>query len=208
VLTTCNATGSGTVPGGTDCAQSGQVCTPDGCKTPICVPNQDYCDADTVKHCSDDGLSATVVDTCVAGETCTAATCVCNSPTTWYRDEDGDGFGDPVVTASACAAPEGYVADDTDCYDHNAQAKPQQGSGWSAVDRGDGSFDFNCDGVEKPEWGTGQCNFNGSTCGLATPGFYTAIPACGERATFLESCGYDGLYCVRKPGSMRTQLCF
>src|SRR5690606_32746389 len=30
-------------------------------------------------------------------------------PTTWYADEDGDGFGDPGDTVEACAAPPGYI---------------------------------------------------------------------------------------------------
>jgi len=34
---------------------------------------------------------------------------------TWYSDADGDGAGDAGTTLTACAAPEGYVADATDC---------------------------------------------------------------------------------------------
>ena len=34
--------------------------------------------------------------------------------TTWYQDADADGAGDPAVTLSACAQPNGYVANNTD----------------------------------------------------------------------------------------------
>ena len=39
--------------------------------------------------------------------------------TFFYRDKDGDGFGDRFMTVMAFAAPEGYVADNTDCNDDN-----------------------------------------------------------------------------------------
>ncbi len=35
----------------------------------------------------------------------------------FYRDNDGDTFGDPAAMVSACSAPPGYVTDATDCDD-------------------------------------------------------------------------------------------
>ena len=43
----------------------------------------------------------------------------------FYADTDEDGYGDPAVGSEpTCGAPEGYVADDTDCDDANAEANP------------------------------------------------------------------------------------
>lgn len=71
----------------------------------------------------------------------------CCIPTTWYADADGDGYGNPNVTQSSCTQPIGYVANNLDCYDANANAHP--GSIYcSTVNRGDGSFDYNCSGSQ------------------------------------------------------------
>jgi hypothetical protein len=42
----------------------------------------------------------------------------------WYRDGDGDGFGDPTVSTEACSAPAGMVADASDCDDGDAGVFP------------------------------------------------------------------------------------
>ena len=42
----------------------------------------------------------------------------------WYADADGDGYGDPLATTTACEAPAGFVADTTDCEDQDAQIHP------------------------------------------------------------------------------------
>jgi MYXO-CTERM domain-containing protein len=44
--------------------------------------------------------------------------------TTWYRDADADGAGNPARTTDSCEAPWGYVAAGDDCDDSEAQAFP------------------------------------------------------------------------------------
>ncbi|UKM64066.1 T9SS type A sorting domain-containing protein [Flavobacteriaceae bacterium GSB9] len=58
---------------------------------------------------------------------------------TYYADTDGDGYGDASATILACSAPEGYVIDNTDCNDNEANAYPGN------VEVCDG-IDNDCDG--------------------------------------------------------------
>lgn len=58
---------------------------------------------------------------------------------TFYADTDGDGFGDPTVTQSACTAPAGFVLDNTDCNDADASEYPD--AVWFADVDGDGFGD-------------------------------------------------------------------
>ena len=59
---------------------------------------------------------------------------------TWYADVDGDSYGDPASTQTACGQPSGYVSDNTDCDDTRTAVNP----GASEV-CGDG-LDNDCDG--------------------------------------------------------------
>jgi hypothetical protein len=58
---------------------------------------------------------------------------------TYYADADGDSFGNPAVSQTACTAPVGYVSDNTDCDDTDNEAFP--GAIWYADADGDGLGD-------------------------------------------------------------------
>jgi hypothetical protein len=43
---------------------------------------------------------------------------------TWFEDNDGDGFGNPFATLSSCSQPVGYVSNGNDCNDNNNNVNP------------------------------------------------------------------------------------
>ena len=64
----------------------------------------------------------------------------CANPTTYYRDRDQDGYGDPYLWANSCSVPDGWVTNDQDCNDDNANVHP------TATEVCD-ELDNNCDGL-------------------------------------------------------------
>jgi hypothetical protein len=128
----------------------------------------------------------------------------CDSPSTYYADTDGDGFGDHNAALEACAQPEGYVENADDCYDGNEAAKPGQ-TEWFAVERGDGSFDYDCDGSGIERWqDEGSCGVI-AVCGLAE-GWEAPVPACGAEGTYILGCTPIAI-CTVTDSEMRTQEC-
>ena len=65
---------------------------------------------------------------------------------TYYEDSDGDGYGNSSVSDFICPTA-GWVADNTDCYDSNEDAYPSSAT-CGSTDRGDGSYDYNCNSSE------------------------------------------------------------
>jgi hypothetical protein len=64
---------------------------------------------------------------------------------TFYRDFDGDGFGDADDTISDCAPPDGWVWDDTDCDDTSIEVHPEHREDCDDV------IDNDCDGLGDDE---------------------------------------------------------
>ncbi len=69
---------------------------------------------------------------------------------TWYRDFDGDGFGNPAKPIMSATQPPGYVANNLDCNDYKVLYQDNDGEGWGS------SVKVPCGGV----WRTGDCNDN------------------------------------------------
>jgi len=59
---------------------------------------------------------------------------------TYYADIDGDGYGDAAAPLDACAAPENYVTNSSDCDDTNAAVNP-------AADEVCNGIDDDCDSL-------------------------------------------------------------
>ena len=60
----------------------------------------------------------------------------------WYRDSDGDGYGDITDIERACNEPAGYTDDDTDCDDSEATVYP------GATEVPYDGIDQDCDGAD------------------------------------------------------------
>ena len=74
----------------------------------------------------------------------------------WRTDADGDSWASSASFTAQDTQPAGKVRaysapNTTDCYDSNSSVWPGNTIYYQEVDRGDGSFDYNCDGWESLE---------------------------------------------------------
>jgi hypothetical protein len=114
----------------------------------------------------------------------------------WWPDLDGDGFGDAGTAAAClCGPPEGllWAANGTDCVDASLEAHPGA-TGWFALPRPDGGFDYDCDGTQTPKSKKlgGLCTLSSAgECG-GVEGWRTPVPGCGAAGTWQVGCQLAG----------------
>jgi hypothetical protein len=116
---------------------------------------------------------------------------------TYYADADGDGYGDPAASVTACAPPAGTVTDATDCDDGAAAVNP------GATEICDG-IDDDCDGVvdtDAVDMGTTYADGDGDGYGDATAPITACIAPSGTVADSTDCDDTDAAY---HPGAAET----
>lgn len=175
----------------------------------------------------DDGNACTYDDQCHSGQCsgtpiacisdpCTTRTCngtpTCaltsvTTPETWYRDADGDGYGNAASSTVACTQPSGYLRNATDCDDADAKVRPSQTQYFFEA-RDGGGFDYNCNGVEEKTLTNTIFNsaYDGTLatlpvvgCTATKPngvsGWYPSAPGCGQYGNFQKCRTYSDQWC-------------
>jgi hypothetical protein len=136
----------------------------------------------------------------------------------YYIDADADNYA-PNATKyfSTSSSWSGYrrvslASGTNDCYDSNANAKPGQTSYFTSH-RGDGSFDYDCNGSTDYQYGSTLYSCNQSGCDAhhytVTSGWATSNPGCGVSGYYYTA-SIPG-YCVSTScsysSSSPTQAC-
>ncbi|MES2640207.1 MAG: MopE-related protein [Myxococcota bacterium] len=188
----------GYVPDATDCDDTSALVHPGAdeadCTDPVdynCDGTVAYADADADRFvacldCDDRApdVNPGATETCNGmDDDCDGAVDEADAGVTWYADTDGDGYGTPDTTTTACDAPSGYVGDATDCDDSSAGVAP-------GLDERCNGIDDNCDGavddassVDQRTW---YIDADGDGAGLAT----TPLAACDQPAGYVAN-DYD-----------------
>lgn len=139
----------------------------------------------------------------------------CATPTTFFLDADGDGFGRDDTQAPGCELPDGWASVGGDCADDVASAFPGQTAFFAegyAVG-GSVSFDFDCDGVESGDTSQADvapdcsadpgCNAEGYLETARSGAGINAI--CGSDQ--LRSCSLQLLSCVDDVSTAEAKRC-
>ena len=128
----------------------------------------------------------------------------CTIHPTWFRDTDGDTYGNDDDTVCAAEAPSGYVGRGGDCCDSDSAVRPNQ-TGWftNSYRCPSGThWDYNCDGVATKRYvdqydcpmglsgGHWGCRYDDFT-----PGWSAGTPPnCGITAPYVTACNFSGTY--------------
>ena len=126
-----------------------------------------------------------------------------------YTDSDGDTYGAGTDQNCTTWPQAGYSNRNDDCYDGNADANPIA-TAYYTTDRGDGSFDYNCDSSETKN-SDFTCNTDWATYYSCyepplnkNTGYRSTIPNCGDSGTFTECILYSGGGCWPQQSRLTT----
>ena len=130
-----------------------------------------------------------------------------------HQDLDDDGYGSSLPSVCLCSPAGDYTSPfSSDCYDYNADANPLHTS-YHESDRGDGSYDYNCNRAEEVRWEatSDSCAFF-DDLGCSSPdGWAGAAPSCGSSGTWRTGCHYEWDWfssgCYWTTEETRTQAC-
>ena len=109
----------------------------------------------------------------------------------WYQDADDDGYGS-TIGVCACSATGDFTSTlNSDCYDLSSTVNPTHTS-FHTSDRGDGSYDYNCDDTEeREETATSDSCAYFDDLGCSSPdGWAGSAPSCGSSGTWRTGCHY------------------
>jgi uncharacterized delta-60 repeat protein len=105
----------------------------------------------------------------------------------FYKDKDGDGYGDVNDQTLACAQPPGYVSNSSDCNDNDPNVSPEK------TEICDGK-DNDCDGQIDEGFNVGQ------SCTVG-------VGECARTGQFVCKADGSGTHCNATPGTPTTEIC-
>jgi hypothetical protein len=109
---------------------------------------------------------------------------ICSLLTQYYRDADGDTYGNPAVSAGSCFQPAGYVLNSSDCNDNNANVNPSISELCNAIDD-------NCDALIDNGAPVLTDPNNCGSCGNVCPPLPNSTPSClSGLCSFVCNFGY------------------
>jgi len=147
---------------------------------------RDCCNGSTCGTDCDDNLSGInpgAVDGCGGGDEDCDGTFDESPDSVFYRDQDGDNYGDSSDTVEACSQPPGYASTPGDCRDDPSEDMPADGIIAREINPGESDV---CDELDNDCDGTIDERGAGVVCGCTTPG---ATRGCGLADPSLDGVG-------------------
>jgi hypothetical protein len=184
------------------CAGSGASCEGGRCCEFDCVAAGRVCNTNGTCECPSGTTQVGAACQLSNGQECERSDqCASGRCDRWFRDQDGDLYGDPGADLRTCGTinsvpPAGFVASAGDCCDQDVSANPDQAT-LLAEPNVCGSFDYNCDGaitnlsqftLDRDITSCDQLPDTPEDCNNVTYWSAGDVPPCGETGTF-TACG-------------------